>query len=49
VASLGGYYAPVSDVLDHLATQQQPGRSLPRPSTLRWMINQFRIKSRYGL
>ena len=48
VASLDGFFAPTSAVLDHLKSQQTEGLAYVRPSTGRWLLDRVMKKLKYG-
>ena len=47
LATLPGYFVPVSQVLDHLASQEPPRGHRRPPSTFRWLVDRVRHKIRY--
>jgi hypothetical protein len=48
LASLNGYFEPVSTVLDFLKSKQDKNLSFQQPSTSRWLADRIIKKLQYG-
>ena len=48
LATLDGYFAPASAILDHLRSRQSPGLAHKVPSTTRWLTDRVVKKIKYG-